>query len=111
MGYYTNYELVAMRGEVDDNFITELRALTGYDEFFGYASTGEFYVNDVKWYKYNEHMIEISQRYPNLVFRLRGNGEEAGDIWQTFYKNGKRQHWKLPLDVIYPEYDENLLER
>lgn len=61
-----------------------------------------------KWYDHDEEMLELSKQFPETVFCLEGEGEESGDIWRTYYKNGKAQH--CPAKIVFDEYDENKLD-
>src|SRR5574339_54220 len=55
----------------------------------------------VKWYSYDEDMGNVSKDFPDLVFILRGVGEEniyfleddrwQLDIWECRYLNGKKR--------------------
>ena len=38
-------------------------------------------------------MLKLSLEFPEYVFILDGEGEESGDIWRSFYKNGKMYTW------------------
>lgn len=42
-----------------------------------------------KWYDNDDDMLELSRKFPDTIFKLHGNGEEAGDVWDSYYKNGK----------------------
>ena len=104
MGYYTKYELTITGqsdqwvegrdahgkvhrvnlGPVDYSKIRrELTEITGYSDPFG---------DSIKWYDHDDHMREISRRYPDLLFTLEGVGEEAGDMWCKYYQKGLCQH-------------------
>jgi len=95
MGYYTNYTIEVKT--IDDhtmvsseqmNSIAELvRTTSGYQSFH---AMGNFITGDdaIKWYKWLAHITEISQTYPQLVFVVRGAGEEHGDNWIAFLENG-----------------------
>ena len=61
-----------------------------------------------KWYEHDEEMLELSKHFPNVVFCLDGEGEENGDIWRTYYKNGKKQY--CPAKIIFDDYDERKLK-
>ena len=58
--------------------------------------------------KLNKEMIELSLQFPNALFQLYGDGEENGDTWYTYYKNGKKQY--CPAKITYDKYDENELK-
>jgi hypothetical protein len=63
--------------------------------------------NPVKWYEHEKEMREFSKKYPEVVFTLHGEGEESGDLWIKYFKNGKMQTSKARIE--YDSYDESLL--
>ena len=64
--------------------------------------------DECKWYNHDTEMLDLSKKFPNVIFKLHGEGEETGDIWDTYYKNGKMQHCQAEM-VIAP-YDESKLQ-
>lgn len=94
MGYYTSHTITitdADGNDVTDNLIEDLAKHTGY-AVLQYES--------IKWYNEESDMREFSALHPGLVFRVDGEGEEPGDIWTHWYKDGKQQSWVL--DVVRP---------
>lgn len=87
MGYYTNHTLQIIGGHEDI-----LREIIDNDPdtFYGLDIDGSP-MDSVKWYSHEEDMRRISKEYPDLVFKLSGEGEEAGDLWIEYHKNGKMQ--------------------
>ncbi|MEI2465158.1 hypothetical protein [Niallia taxi] len=53
-------------------------------------------------------MREISKLYPGVIFKLHGEGEESGDVWYKYFKDGKMQD--CPAKLAFDEYDENKLK-
>ena len=103
MGYRTDFELTIHEGYVDkDQFINDLNEITTYPWY------DDLSLCDVKWYQHNEDMKKISEKYKNVVFKLHGNGEEGGDIWEAYYKNGKMQF--CPGMVTFSQYNESNLK-
>lgn len=98
MGYYTTHELEIIEG---DNFITdwkhEVSEEVGYDPF------GE----ECKWYSHEHDMRIVSERHPETLFKLSGDGEENGDLWHEYYKNGKMQ--KCKAIISFEDYEESKL--
>ena len=109
MGYYTSYSMEASnikdRAEFD-SLITALKArevVIDYDkeDSFGIFNNYSFDTSDNtasfesydehKWYEHDKDMTEISLMFPNMVFCLHGEGEEQGDLWNTYYFNGKSE--------------------
>lgn len=108
MGYYTSYN---MEIETDPNStkptLDELEELTGY----GWEELSDFEYrteDDCKWYEHDEHMIQLSKKYSKCVFTLRGEGEETGDLWLTYYKDGKLKTYRPEIE--FPPFDEDELE-
>ena len=61
-----------------------------------------------KWYDHEDSMRAISEAFHNVLFTLHGEGEEAGDIWDKYFLNGKMQACKAKV-VIEP-FDEKQLK-
>jgi len=85
------------------------------DEFFEEeidqgASIEEIYLTSYnsKWYDWDEDMLAISEKYPELKFTLDGNGDEVDDVWRAFYKGGKSYYWDI--DLARPSFDESKLK-
>lgn len=102
MGYYTTYSLEiknvndeqtyhAIRQAMIDKGIINY-ALYDDDKWPGENRIVIFQTYDmVKWYESTEDMTDISRMFPDCVFRLSGEGEETGDIWERYFKNGKNE--------------------
>jgi hypothetical protein len=97
MGYYTYFKLnVIEGGDLNIDYQEELEEMIDY------------YLDDsIKWYDHENDMRKFSMKYPNVVFELTGEGEEAGDLWKEYYKNGKMQ--QCDAVIIYPDFDESKL--
>lgn len=100
MGYYTRYELKV------EPYSHEIDEAINEDENLDYA-IGE-YKQECKWYDHDADMINFSKQFPETLFTLKGEGEEAGDLWVIYYKNGKMQH--CPAKLTYDEFDESKLK-
>ena len=108
MGYYTDYKL-----KVDTNDDTVLGQIAeNLDEITSYdwedLGGGEFILDGAKWYNSDKDMLEVSKLHPTVLFTLYGEGEENGDLWITYYKNGKKQHCEAI--ITYDEFDEEKLK-
>ena len=55
-----------------------------------------------------DDMKELSLRHPEVVFTLDGQGEESGDVWRMYFKNGKFH--KSEVTITYEAFDESKLE-
>lgn len=117
MGYYTSYELTvspAEKGDEIEEFVDSLpngaygTATSWKDYAMNYEGGGDWSTNDsVKWYDHQEFMKELSKLYPDVLFSLHGEGEESGDIWKKYFKNGKVQITEAVIQL--DDFDEKLL--
>lgn len=87
MGYYTRYELDTSDSESESHEA----AIGKMIDYFPFE-------DDTKWYDHEEDMVKYSRNYPEVVFRLDGTGEEAGDVWVKWFKNGEVQSWRLAVE-------------
>jgi len=60
-----------------------------------------------KWYTHADELIPFSEKYPNVLFTLSGEGEENDDIWKKYFLNGKVQVAKA--EVRIPDFDPGKL--
>lgn len=102
MGYMTNYELT-FNGDVSEETLADLLTNTT-----GYTWDDNLELHDAKWYNHHNDMIYVSTQYPYVEFTLKGEGEESGDLWKTYYLNGKYQEAKAK--ITYDEYDRSKLK-
>ena len=92
MGYYTSYQLEfpnknTQNLELYENIISHLRITKEWADF-ALDESGE--TNEsCKWYDWKDDITEFSKLYPDVVFLLKGEGEESGDIWRAYFLNGK----------------------
>ena len=124
MGYYTSYNLgVHKKGpprekkdtDFDDPFGEEvvggnnpIADLRGFSDEAKYAIDDRGWCNDqTKWYDHDDDMKKLSKMYPGWIFKLHGEGEETGDLWNKYFKDGKEQYCEGK--VVYPPYDESEL--
>lgn len=85
MGYYTDYDFSANREEV----------VEAISSICGYSSVCCGTLNGVTWYDHDKHMKEVSKMFPDEVIVLEGSGEDQGDMWKAYYKNGKSDYAML----------------
>ncbi len=103
MGYYTQHEL-----EVIDGDISLIREFINENEEAAYAIDGNGCTEEsCKWYDHEEDLRKFSKKHPKELFKLSGEGEESGDIWAEYYKDGKMQRCKAK--IIISAFDAELL--
>jgi hypothetical protein len=103
MGYRTCYELRAQPwpdglGEIIAADRGEMGAALEPD-----GSSSE----DANWYGHEIDLAALSLRFPGVLFTLRGEGEEAGDIWYKYFLDGKVQVCRAI--VTFPPFDATRL--
>lgn len=107
MGYYTQYSLSFDESETEVVVELEKYAEEDYGKWCIYGA----WVGDLdatKWYDHDKDMKELSKKFPHVLFTLEGEGEESGDIWKKYYKNGKCQRCRAK--ITFDEYDESKLK-
>lgn len=108
MGYCTNYSLetdATPDSEVAENIAARLRDDEGEGDFV-YAleekiAGVEYGPRDAcKWYEHQKDLVELSKQFPGVLFTLSGEGEENGDLWKLYVRNGVAQEAKAV--ITYP---------
>jgi hypothetical protein len=90
MGYNTRYSLAVDDGE-DEKHDAAIVAASGYGILFD----GESF----HWYSHEEYMTAYSKQHPGAQFAMSGEGEESGDAWVQWFKDGKMQEWFLEVST------------
>jgi hypothetical protein len=104
MGYYTRHELEIQNGSND--LIQELRE---FSEEASYAIDGDGSTEEpTKWYRHEEELRLFSALHPKVIFKIIGEGEEAGDLWHEYYMDGMRQVCKAVIS--YPHFNSDFLK-
>jgi len=85
--------LVSKIRELRKDWELELRRIVGYDPL----------EESCKWYEHEENMRELSRINPEVIFTLKGEGEESGDIWAKYFHQGKMQH--AQAQIKFEEFD------
>tara|TARA_R110000822_G_scaffold2258_2_gene10852 strand:- start:1339 stop:1638 length:300 start_codon:yes stop_codon:yes gene_type:complete len=89
MGYYTIFELQVISGSDYE---------TDYEEVVSEQADHNPFVGESKWYGFEKDMLEVSKKHPNALFQLSGEGEENGDLWKAYFKEGKMQMCKARIE-------------
>ena len=121
MGYYTNFSIeirkAITRAEAKEIIFEINRAVNPQlenkkDGIFVLMDDGRIEDNEkaiwevdgydeMKWYDWREDMKDIAQKYPDIEFRLEGNGEDKDDWWVALFKGDKFQ-----IKYCVPPIDE-----
>lgn len=75
------------------------------NENMDYAMTTDGESNEqCKWYDHQIDMVEMSKKFHGVLFTLSGEGEESGDVWKEYYKDGLVQvaRAKIVIDEFDP---------
>jgi len=108
MGYYTNYTLKIHEGErrIQD-ILAEEFVQDEYNLEYIFDEGGEP-CDSCKWYDHEKEMRSFSKKYPDVTFVLSGEGEEAGDLWKKYFRNGKMH--ACSVFITYEAFDEAKLQ-
>lgn len=122
MGYYTRHVLDIENDECDYQevikYMVELNDKDS-DKFYPFEYELEDFKNnkevsfplddpgESKWYEHTNEMLDLSKAFPNVVFKIHGEGEDNGDIWDEYYKDGKMQ--RCEAEIVMPPFDERKL--
>lgn len=110
MGYYTEYKIQIdkieqMDEDAIDSIDSELSDVTGYTfDYYG----NEWASDAIKWYEHENDMRTLSSRHPDMLFILSGEGEESGDLWVKYFKDGKMQESKA--QIVFDAFDPSKLK-
>ncbi|QJD50847.1 hypothetical protein KNV00_gp172 [Streptomyces phage Bmoc] len=114
MGYYTDFRLsVEGSGPVYDKLMEQKDKVIispgDYDWNFG-RWVSDHYTENAKWYDWESDMKSFSLEWPNVLFILEGSGEEPGDMWKAWFRNGamRKIEAKIVFETIDPELDKYL---
>ena len=100
MGYYTRHELEIVSGDdYNTDYEQEISELADYSSCFD---------DEIKWYDCEKDMKIYSKNHPNVVFGIKGEGEESGDIWKAYFQNGKM--FKTKAVLVFGEFNESKLK-
>lgn len=123
MGYVTDYTLTTHQKIKIADFVEKVKEI-GFNYVF--SEEIEYLELDIKdnpnceqtleiastesykWYENEDDMKELSKAFPDIVFMLHGEGEEPGDLWLSYHKNGKVQ--RENAKITYGEFNESQLK-
>lgn len=101
MGYCTKFKIKAIYPPSEGpEYLSDLSIDAAYIEHDEFEEHNDCFFLDMeeptKWYDCHEDMVELSKKYPKAVFIMDGEGEEQGDVWRTFFFDGKHYSWQAP---------------
>ena len=97
MSYYTKYELTIV-SDIDFVHLEDLIQKLGFNPFS----------SSCQWYEHECDLTQYSMQNQNILFILKGQGEDTEDIWVKYFKNGKKQVCRAK--IIYDAFDESKME-
>lgn len=109
MGYYTTYRLTLESDPSNQKEEINELITKGHEDYFCYGiMEGIDEDNEAaKWYDSDTDMMRLSKKYPEVVFLLEAKGEDSGDLWQEYWKNGSYQ--RCNAIITYDKFDESKL--
>ena len=118
MGYYTSYNLDVVNidsVEDRDNIVAAIKEKDllryvfsdDWDKTYNEKSHKyglSFYCWDAqKWYECEDDMCSISAKFPDVVFKITGEGEEWNDKWNMYFVNGCSEYVPYIIEEGTPE--------
>lgn len=110
MGYQTEYIISIESEHNQSDLLALLGALTDLTDYnFELSRDKTRLLSDsIKWYEWAEQITSISKDYPEWLILVEGKGEESGDVWKAYFKDGKKK--VLQAQITFPEFNESMLE-
>ena len=107
MGYQTAYKLQILNpNESNKDAICEFK--NGCDDADCAINAEGETEQRWKWYEHETDLKSFSKKYPDTIFKLSGEGEDSGDIWSLYCKNGKSR--KENAELFNADYCEDKLK-
>lgn len=100
MSYYTSHSLSWNADEPTEEQITA--ALAPMMEISQEEATSAINGESTKWNDSDDHMTDISKKWPQVLFTMECHGED-GEAYLTFFRNGR----SLQKDFEKPAFDED----
>lgn len=103
MGYYTRYEIEAMNDSMELDMALMSRDMDLEHLIASYTGYENPFDDTCKWYDHMIDMGQFSKDFPNVTFKLSGEGEEMTDLWVAYFRNGKS--YKEKAVITYAPFD------
>lgn len=104
MGYNTYYSIDFPNKDLYGEDLTVVASKHAVDDIEYALSDGSC---PFKWYEHEEDLRECSKKLPGKLIRLKGWGEDVGDMWVKYFLDGKMQRIDLVFD---PPFDPRQLK-
>ena len=118
MGYYTYYTMEARGIKNEEEYNSIVRSLKKHELYedrennkYGVFNNSKYFdeshssyfeaYEETKWYDHSYDMMKFSCLFPDVTFKLHGEGEESGDLWNEYFHNGKVE--ECPARIIYEQ--------
>ena len=122
MGYETRYSLeiessnfmkeikgVDANGKPASVFVNERPDLDDLKQQIAKLSEYDYlWSAHCEWYDHEKDMRSFSRSYPDVLFILSGEGEDSGDLWRAYFKNGKMQ--RVAAKIVYDKFNAGQLK-
>ena len=116
MGYYTRHTMAARGTNLTPERVEEINQWLKDKDLIRYAfeegtwnsGAANFMEGDwecygeCKWYEHHEDMTALSQAFPDITFRVEGEGEDRYDNWVEYYLNGDCEHCVTVVEFEEP---------
>ena len=121
MGYYTYFSMEARGIKNEEEYDSIVYALKERELFSDKDTSGVFdegkYYNDshiayfnayeeCKWYEHEYDMVKFSKLFPDVTFKLSGDGEERDDMWHEYFHNGESEECRAHITYDKPQFIE-----
>lgn len=121
MGYYTFYSMEARNIKNEEEYNSILHALKErellsdeetsgvFDEKKYYPDSHSAYFEayeECKWYDHEYDMVKFSKLFPDVTFKLSGEGEERDDMWRKYFHNGECEECAVHITYDKPRFIE-----
>lgn len=113
MGYYTYFNLSAdpfdgktlISDARYEEIAAEIECMNIFEDHFAKSEWSGY----AKWYDWEDDMLLLSSKFPEVLFTLNGEGDGSEDLWIAYFRAGYEQY--CPAQIIYPEYNKSLLDK
>ena len=66
----------------------------------------ELYIGEWKWYECETELEKIGRKFPNVLFKLKGEGENREDVWELRILGEKKERKEMILVLPEEQFTE-----